>query len=157
MFGERYTVRTGSVALVANTTKSVFLIPPGAAGKFNIVELSIAHEASASALPVAWELYEVTTLGSPAGTNFTPVKVNRENAATAQTGTCLINLSTEVTAVEVIKDWTLQPFGGLLVMQYPLGREVQSQVATTKRIGLRYVNPASGTTTNYRVYVEFEE
>jgi hypothetical protein len=153
---QQYVVRTGAVALSANATKSIILIPPSSSSLFTIVEIGFSIDSSVAAPAIGLELYAVTTLGSPAGTNFTPVLVKRGTSITAQTGNGLINLSTEPTTVEVIKDWFVPPTG-LLVVQFPLGREPESFTGTSNRIGLRYVNPSTGSTANYRAYIEFEE
>jgi hypothetical protein len=157
MMPNRYSIRTGAVALVANATKSVILIPSSATHRFLITQLSFGIDGAAAAAGVAVELYAVTTIGTPAGTNFTPVPVTRGEPATAQVGTCLVNLTTEPTAVEVMEDWDVNPYGGQLVLPFPLGREPWSTVGTTNRLGLRYVNPSGGSTANYRAYIEIEE
>lgn len=144
-------------ALVANSTKSVILIPPAATHRFEIINFGFSIDGAAAAQGVGVEFYAVTTLGSPAGTNFTPVLKNRANSATAQVGTCLINLSAEPTAVEVLEDFTVSPFSGQIVIPYPMGREMWSTVGTGNRIGLRYVNPSGGSTANYRAWIDIEE
>lgn len=157
MLPNRYVIRTGAVALVAASTKSVILIPPPATHRFEIVELSFGCDGSAAAAGVGVELYAVTTIGSPTGSSFTPVLMGRGEPATAQVGTCLINIGTEPTAVEIMKEWYVSPYTGQLTIPFPLGREPWSNVGTTARIGLRYVNPSGGSTANYRAYIEIEE
>lgn len=149
-----YGTRTGSVALTASATKSLWLLNP-ATDFFVLAQFSVALDAAAAAAGVGIELYRTTTLGSPAGTTATFPKVNRIGDAAAPTTTGLVNLTTEPTAVEVLADWFLQPFGGLLDMQYPLQREPLA-AAAGQRIGLRYTTPAS-VTPNCRAYVWFDE
>src|ERR1051325_4044119 len=145
-----YSVKTGSVALTANATKSLWLLNP-ASDFLLVAEVSVSMDASATAAGVGFELYRVTTIGTPAGSSYTPVKVNRQGDAAAATTTALTSLSAEPTAVEIICEWFIQPFGGLLVLQYPLGREPLA-AAAGNRIGLRYITPA-GVTPNCRSYV----
>src|SRR5262245_46756197 len=136
-----YTVRTGATALAANSTKSVILIPPASSSYFSITEVGVmVLDTSATLAAVVWELYAVTSLGSPAGTSFTPVLIQRGTGSVAQTGSTLINLSAEATTVEVMKEFATDPKSGLVVIQYPLGREPQSFSGTSNRLGLRYVN-----------------
>lgn len=149
-----YSTRTGSVALTASSTKSLWLLNP-VTDFFVIAEFSVALDASAAAAGVGIELYRTTTLGSPAGTTATFSKVNRVSDASTPTTTGLVNLTTEPTAVEILADWFLQPFGGVLDIQYPLQREPIGASAG-QRIGLRYVTPAA-VTPNCRSYVWLDE
>lgn len=149
-----YSTRTGSVALTAASTKSLWLLNP-VTDFFVIAEISVALDASAAAAGVGIELYRVTTLGSPAGTTATFTKVNNIADAATPTTTGLVNLTTEPTAVEVLADWFLQPFGGLLDIQYPLMREAKAAAAGA-RLGLRYTT-AAGVSPNCRAYVWYDE
>jgi hypothetical protein len=149
-----YTVRTGSVALTASTTKSLWLLNP-AVDYFVIAQLAVSFDASAASAGVGIELYRVTTIGSATGTTFTPIKVNRIGDTAASGTTAQTPVTTEPTAVEVLADWFIQPFGGLFDVQYPLMREPLA-AAAGQRIGLRYVTPA-GVTPNCRAYVWFDE
>jgi hypothetical protein len=149
-----YGTRTGSVALTASSTKSLWLLNP-AVDFFVVAEISVCLDGAVAAAGVGLELYRTTTLGSPAGTTATFTKTNRGADAASPTTTGLINLTTEPTAVEVLADWFIQPFGGMLVLQYPLQREPMSPAAGA-RMGLRYVTPAS-VTPNCRAYVWIDE
>lgn len=149
-----YSTRTGSTAMTASSTKSLWLLNP-VTDFFVLAEFGVALDASAAAAGVGIELYRTTTLGSPAGTTATFSKVNRVGDAATPTTTGLVNLTTEPTAAEVLADWFIQPFGGVLDIQYPLQREPLGASAG-QRIGLRYVTPAS-VTPNYRSYVWLDE
>jgi hypothetical protein len=149
-----YATKTGSAAMTASSTKSLWLLNP-ATDFFLIAEFGVSVDASAAAAGVGIELYRTTTLGSPAGTTATFSKINRVGDAAVPTTTGLVNLSAEPTAVEVLAEWFLQPFGGLFDIQYPLQREPLA-AAAGQRIGLRYVTPA-GVTPNYRSFVWFDE
>jgi hypothetical protein len=149
-----YGTRTGSTALTASATKSLWLLNP-ASDFFLLAQFGISLDASAASAGVGVELYRTTTLGTPAGTAATITKVNRIGDTAAATTTGLTVLTTEPTAVEVLADWFIQPFGGLFDVQYPLQREPLS-AAAGQRIGLRYVTPAA-VTPNCRAYVWFDE
>lgn len=149
---DRYVARPGSVALTAAATKSLLLINPAADGG-RLTEVGISLDAAAAVAGVGFELYRVVTIGSPAGTTGTLVKAHPSAAAAGST--FLHTLTTEPTTVEILRDWFLQPFGGLIVAQFPLGRELDTLPAGA-RIGLRYVTPAA-VTPNCRAYIEFEE
>jgi hypothetical protein len=149
-----YGTRTGSTALTASATKSLWLLNP-VSDFFLLAQFGISLDASAASAGVGVELYRTTTLGTPAGTAATITKVNRIGDTAAATTTGLTVLTTEPTAVEVLADWFIQPFGGLFDVQYPLQREPLS-AAAGQRIGLRYVTPAA-VTPNCRAYVWFDE
>ena len=149
-----YSVKTGSVALTAATTKSLWLLNP-VGDFFLIAQFGVSMDASAAAAGVGFELYRVTTIGSAAGTTYVPVKVNRQGDAAAAGSTAVAPVTTEPTAVEIIAEWFLQPFGGLFDIQYPLGREPLG-AAAGQRIGLRYTTP-TGVSPNCRAYVFFDE
>lgn len=148
-----YSVKTGSVACTSAATKSLWLLNPATDG-FELTRIGIGFDGSAAAQGIGVELYIVTTIGSPAGTSFTPSKYSDPNQA-ASSVTALVNLSAEPTAVTVLEEWPVTPFGGLLVIDNPLGREAKAAAAGA-RIGLRYTT-ASGVTPNYRSYALFEE
>lgn len=150
-----YGTRTaGAITLSASATKSLWLLNP-ATDFFVIAQFAVSFNASASSATVAVELYRTTTLGSPAGTAATFTKINRVGDAAAPTTTGLTNLSAEPTAVEVLADWEIQPFGGALDLQYPLQREPLA-AAAGQRIGLRCVTPAA-VTPGVRSYVWLDE
>lgn len=149
-----YGTRTGSVALTASSTKSLWLLNP-VSDLFMIAQFGISFDASAASAGVGIELYRVTTIGTPAGTTATVTKINRVSDTGTATTTGLTALTTEPTAVEVLADWFVQPFGGLFDVQYPLQREPIA-AAAGQRLGLRYVTPAA-VTPNCRAYVWFDE
>lgn len=49
------------------------------------------------------------------------------------------------------------PPTGLFVIQFPLGREPESFTSGAGGLGVRWVNPAGGSTANFKAYIEFEE
>jgi hypothetical protein len=150
-----YSTRTGLInPLTAAATKSLWLLNP-VSDFFVLAQLAVSFKAAASSDTVAVELYRVTTIGTPAGTTAVFTKVNRVGDAAAPTTTGLVNLTTEPTAVEVLADWEVQPFGGLLDLQYPLQREPIGAAAGA-RIGLRVTTPAA-TTPGVRSYVWADE
>jgi hypothetical protein len=101
------------------------------------------------------ELYRVTTLGSPAGTSFTPRKM--APGSNAAQWTALTALTTEPTATEALRHWYITPQSGLVILQFPLGREFMAEGGQA-RIGLKVISPASGVTTvNAIGYLEHEE
>lgn len=145
----------GAKTVAASETKSLWLLNP-AGDAVKLTEIGVSGDGSAAVKGTKIELYRVTTLGTPAGTSDTPRKVSLVGDAAAASTTALINLTTEPTAVELIGGpWFLRSDGGVLVIQYPLGREPFAAPAGA-RIGLRYTTP-TGVTDQLGYYVKFEE
>ena len=137
-----YSASVQGTSLVANTTASLILLAP--VSKILLTHVDISLDANAAAAGVRFDLYRVVTLGSAAGTTFTPVLNNPSDSASA-TG-ALTNLTTEPTTVQIIQSWYIQPFGGLLPLDAVLDHEIVTPPSSPARIGLRYVNPTGGAT-----------
>lgn len=152
-----YVVKTGAsaTALSAATAKTLVDIISGANDSPLITELSVGFDGvTASAVPVLVELGYSTqaTAGTP-GASPTPTLIRGRGAAGSTAG---VDYSAEPTALTPFKHWLVTPNGGLLVIQFPLGREPQPDLSggTNKGIFLRCTAPA---TVNCRGYMEFEE
>jgi hypothetical protein len=150
-----YSVKSGSMSFAAAQTKSFVLLNP-VTNPIKVVTLSVSFDSAVAQPGFAVELYRVTTLGSAAGTAGTQVKVSGIGDAITPTTTSLIALGTEPTATEVLADWWIQPFGGLIDKDLPLDREAFAAGAG-QRIGIRCSTPAGSTTCNGRGYLWFIE
>lgn len=148
----RYRVYTGAWATTAASTKSFWLLNP-VTNDFIITEIGVSFDGAAAAAGVLCELYRVTTLGSPAGT--TAVESKMDPSIPAATTTGLTKLSTEVTTPENLLGWYVAPGAGLVILQFPLGREPLARGAGA-RMGFRWTTPAA-VAPNGASYVEFEE
>lgn len=149
-----YGTRTGLITLTASATRSLWLLNP-VTDFFKLAQLAVSFNATTSSATVAVELYRTTAIGTPTGTAATITKVDRIGDAAAPTTTGLTNLTAEPTTVEVLAEWEIQPYGGVIDLQYPLGREPIAQTAGS-RIGLRCITPAA-TTPGVRSYVWLDE
>lgn len=147
-----FTVTTGKITLTASATKSAVLLNP-VTNQAAIFGIDVSFDGSAAAASVQMDLYIVTTIGTPAGTTATINKMNPGSQSATTTG--LTALTTEPTAVTVIKSWYVTPFGGLFPYQLPLGREY-IMAAAGARWGIRWTTPAS-VTPDMIVNVDFEE
>lgn len=136
-----FDIPSGKITLTAAATKSLLLLNP-VTNEAKITEISVSLDAAAAAAGVAIDLYIVTSIGSPAGTSVTPGNINPTQQAA--TTTALAALSAEPTTVVVRKTWAIQPIGGLMVYQLPLGREY-TLAAAGARWGLRYTTAAAVT------------
>lgn len=146
---------TTATALVAATAKTLVMLIPGASRQLLLTEFSVSFDGvTASAVPVLVELVYSTQAGAGTpGTSPTPTVIRGVGAATA---TAAESYSAEPTALTPFKHWLVTPNGGIIVVQFPLGREAYSDVSggTNKGIGLRCNAPAN---VNARAYMEFEE
>lgn len=141
-----------AIALTAAAAKSMWLINP-ATYSFVIMEFGIGFDGSTATAPIQVMLYRVNTIGTPAGTAATVQKFD-PNAATTAT-TCLTNLTTEATSIDVLAAWPVAANNGMFVMQYPLGREPDAAAAGA-RLGLLVKTPAS-VSPNATSYVLWQE
>ena len=154
-----YSVDNGAWGLNAGASGSVqtvWMLDP-VTNPFCIVEFGVSFNASVSSVPIEVDLYIAASVGSAAGVGAS-VRVLGSTTVAATT-TALANLTTEPTTKYIIQSWYVQPFGGILDIEYPLGREGLSAIGgntTTDRIGLQCVSP-SGVTVSVLSYVWFEE
>jgi len=150
-----YACKSGSLSYPAATTKTLVLLNP-VTNPFKLLTVSVSFDSAVPQPGFSVELYRVTTIGSAAGTAGVISKVNPVGDAITPTTTALITLSTEPTASEVLADWWIQPFGGLIDKDLPLDREIFAPGAG-QRIGVRVSTPAGATTCNGRGYMWFSE
>ena len=156
-------VNTGgsAIALSAATAKTVMYVNSGANVDCCLSEFAIGFDGvNAAATPVLVELTQGTKASNSTpgtgSTSFTPLQVRGwpvKSAASAAANTC----TSEPTVQTSVKQWLLTPNGGLLVMQYPLGKEPSGHnIASTAglQIALRVTAPA---TVNCRGYMEWDE
>lgn len=156
MAARGYVARSGSsgtattpVAMVAATAKTVVGVLAGASDTINVDEFGVSFDGvTSSAVPAVVELLEISTLGT--STSLTPNQIYGPSQAALSTAA--YNFSAEPTVVAVKASWYVPVFNGLLVMQYPLGKE--PQVAVSKGFGLRVTAPA---VVNCLPYILFTE
>ena len=151
-----YAVSSGVVTLSAGSTQSVWLLDP-VTNPFTIVEFGVSFQASVSSVPIQVNLYIAASVGSAAGIGASVRALG--STTVAATTTAIASLSVEPATKYLIQSWYVQPFGGILDIQFPLGREGLSAIGgntTTDRIGLQCVTPA-GVNPSAVSYVWFEE
>jgi len=156
---------TGEIKALAvtATTKTLFIVKnlATATQSYPISELGISMDGSAAAAGVLFELYRTTaTTAASLGTSGAPVAIS-DPSLTSNLGATSVLSGTVTTepSLGVLKGWYISPFGGLFVVQFPLGREpalVGNATANVGQIGLRYTT-ASGVTPNIACYMEWQE
>jgi hypothetical protein len=152
-----FTVKTGTsaTALSAATAKTLVNLIAASTRSALLTEMSVSFDGvTASAVPVLVELCLSTqaTAGT-AGSSPTPQQIRGKGTALCTAG---VDYSAEPTALTPFKHWLVTPNGGLLVVQFPLGRESQFDLSggTNKAQAIRANAPA---VVNTRAYAEFEE
>ena len=88
------------------------------------------------------------------GTSTAGTLTQLRGRTTTVGATAGINYSAEPTVLTAIKQWLVTPYGGNLVIQFPLGREPEADATTNKGIAIRVTAPAA---VNVRAYAEFEQ
>lgn len=148
-----YAAQTGSVAVVASTTRTLWQLDP-VTNPISLIEWGISFDQASASTAVRIDLVTQTTAGTASS-----LTVNKwmDQAAPSATTTALQTYTVEPTLGVILASYFIQPFGGALVIQYPLMREPGTAAASTSnRVGLRYVSP-SGVTPNVVSYVVWDE
>lgn len=152
-----YAVKTGvaATALVAATAKTLVNLISGANRIPLVTQMSISFDGvAASAVPVLIEACFCTqaTAGTP-GASPTPTLLRGKGASQSTAG---VDYSAEPTAITPYDHWLPTPNGGLLVIQFPLGREPEADLSggTNKAQLMRGTAPAN---VNCRGSLLFEE
>lgn len=157
-----YVVHTGTSALALSgaTAKTVMYVNGGTKAA-TFCEMSIAFDGTtATNVPALIDLCYGTKASNStpgtASTTFTPVQT-RGWASGAASSAAANACSSEPTVLTVTRTWLTSPNGGILIIQWPLGREpVTLQTAATSglQIAVRCNAPNA---VNIRGYLEFAE
>ena len=153
MAGAVWSIPTGgAVSLAAGTAKSVLGVRAGAAFSVYLKRYRIAFDGvTASAVPVLIELCGATFATNPPGTASTSVTpVLTTGRSTAVGVTAAKNWTTEPTALTVIEEILLTPNGGVLMYDFPLQDEPDTDL--NGGFVLRLTAPA---TVNVRADIAF--
>jgi surface antigen len=104
------------------------------------------------------ELCKSTQAGAGTSSAVTPVLAHGKDLASAGGVTAAKNYTVEPTVLTAVKEYQLPP-GQLLVVQYPLGREPEPEVAAAARALVLRVTTPTGATIGGTVnvgHIEFE-
>jgi hypothetical protein len=143
----------GSLALVAATTKTILNLITAANALTRIVEFSVSFDGvTASAIPALVELCYSTQAGAGTPGSAPTISQLRGPTRTVQ-ATAAQNYGAEPTVLTSWKRWFVPVYNGLLVIQFPLGREPE-QIVTADALAIRVTAPAI---VNVSGYIEFEE
>lgn len=138
------------VALTAAATKTLWQLLTPADARAKVIEFGISFDGAAAAAAIDVDLLRQTTAGTmTAGTEI--LWDPADGVASVQ---ATHSASAEPTAGDILASWQVPPNGGVLVMQYPLGRE--PVVGLSGRMGLRAITPA-GVSPAASAYVVWEQ
>lgn len=144
-----YTVTVDAVQLSANTVQTLWQVQAAATKRVRVVEWGISFDGvSASAVPARVELLRQSSTGTSSA--YTPNKVDESDVAALASALTAFTVEPGVGAV--LQQFRVTPNGGLLVLQYPFGREVQ--VGVGNRIGCRVLAADAVKATSYVVFEE---
>lgn len=123
-----------SVALTANTTKTVLGVKAHANSGLDLLEVTVAYDGvTASNVPVYTELVYSTWATNSPGTNSTtlaaPAITQLYGRAMTAGFTAAHTWTTEPTVLTTLDNKLLTPNGGLLVWAFPLGTEPDCALA----------------------------
>lgn len=118
-------VTGGAVALSAATAKCILGWKAHANSSLLLVDFEVAFDGvTASAVPVLVEVCYLTWGANAPGTNSTSVTPAQRNGRALTVGaTAGKTWTTEPTTLTVIRERLLTPNGGLVIYDYPLGKE----------------------------------
>ncbi len=116
-----------------------------------LIEFSVSFDGvTATAVPVLVEICHSTQ--ATAGTASTPTIRQIRGATRTVQATAASQYTVEPTVLTVLKDYLVRADGGLIVIQFPLGREVE-QNTTLDGLCIRATAPAA---VNGRASMEIE-
>ena len=142
----------GAEALAVDTAETILNLINAVNSLIRVTELSVSFDGvAATNVPALIELMNSTQAVSGTSTVAT-VRQLRGPTRTVQ-GNGRHSYTVEPTVLTELKSWLLRPDGGLLIIQFPLGREPE-QVSGGDGYPIRVTAPDI---VNVRGYIEFEE
>lgn len=146
-----YSGVTPAIGLTAATAKTCIAIVGAAGDAVTLIEIAISFDGvTASAIPATVELCDFTAAG--AGTKTTGTAVQTRGQRVTATTAFFHTYTVEPTVLAALYKWYISPNGGLLHLQFPLGREPDLVVA--KGLAIRITAPAAVNTTCTMVWEE---
>lgn len=147
-----YSVTTeGEEALAAATAETLVQIRGVATAKARIVAWGVSFDGvTSSDAPAVVDLLFQTTDGTATGAS--EIALNPDEPTALVSG--FHSFSAEPTAGGIIESYEVHPQGGMIVREYPPGREPMLTNATSSRIGIRVTSPSA---VNALAWIQWEE
>lgn len=148
-------VTGGAIGLTGATAKTLLGVKATTNAFVTLSDWSVSFDGiTAGAVPVLIEICQTTFATNAPGTNSTsntPTTSVRGRQVTPLS-TSGKTWTTEPTVISVVREYLLLPNGGLMELQQPLGREIES--ATAGGVSIRCTAPVA---VNVRGFLEWEE
>jgi hypothetical protein len=147
-----YSITTeGEEALAAATAETLVQIRGVASLKARVVAWGVSFDSvTAADAPVVVDFLFQTTDGT--GSAATEVAINPDEPVALVTG--FHSFSAEPTPGGILESYNVPPQGGMIVREYPPGREPMLTNATSSRLGIRCTAPA---VCNAVAWIQWEE
>lgn len=148
-----YAVTTGGEQGLTTSTETVLQIRGNSSTRARVIAWSISFDGTdSSAAPVLVELLRQTTDGTGSAATEFPLDTADPTSALV---TAFTAFSAEPTAGDILESYEIHPQGGLIVREYPPGREIYISASSSNRLGIRCSLPAG--TVNCVAWLHWEE
>ena len=148
-----YSFTTEGIEALASGSAETILSMVNATGSIaRLVEMGVSFDGiTASDVPVVVEL----CLSSEATAGAFSAATVRQLRGATRTAEAIgrHSYTAEPTVLTVVKEWSIRPDGGVLIIQFPLGREPE-QIASAAGLCIRCT---SSSTVGVNGYMEFDE
>jgi hypothetical protein len=131
---------TMNFAVTANATTTALVLKPASAGLIELLQWDISFDGSAAGAGIRVQITNNSTDGT--GTASPPTPQKFDTLIRAAQFTMLWKCTVEPAVDNVIFDRYLQPFGGLFLEQFPLGRG-PFRIESGNRFGFRLIAPSN--------------
>lgn len=146
-----FSVVSKDQALAAAASETLWQLLAPSDAEARLIEFGVSFDGvTASNAPVDVDLLRQST----AGTSSAATEIEWRTSGLAARVVATTIFTAEPTAADILASWQLTPNGGLLVVQYPLGRE--PVISASERLAVR-ATTASGVTPNATAYAVWEE
>lgn len=143
-------VARDSAVSTGTSARTIVQVIPASGVPVRVTEVGVSFNGvTTTDVPVLVEIVRQSSAGTASA--LTIVTETESSSKTCQATARKGFSSTEPTTGDVVRSWYVTPTGGLFVMQFPLGREID---ALSNRIALRVTAPQAETVT---AYISFEE
>lgn len=141
----------GEEAVAAATVETLLQVRGVTTTECKIVGWGVSFDSTVAAdAPVVVDLLFQTTDGTGTGATEVPL----DGGGRAALGTGFHSFSAEPTAGGILESYDVPPQGGLVIREYPPGREPIVTNLTTSRIGIRVTAPSG---CNAIAWIQWEE
>jgi hypothetical protein len=149
---------TGSQAQALTKTVGV-IVPPTTNLDGELCDVGVSFDGNPSVQNLGIKVDLIVTTVTTAGTAGSGVTIQPYRPGGVGSAATATGLYTAEPSLNVLRSWYVNPSGGLLVVQFPLGRgpKIIAASSPANKVGIRLITPATMTTVNYIVDLAWEE